>query len=83
MFKIANFPIKCDICGHTIKWVWTVGYKERKMYLCDVCYAVDRKDKKFSKCWDHMPMNSLVQRINQIEMRERGKNRFRNGAVGW
>jgi len=53
------------------------------MYLCDVCYAVDRKDKKFSKNWEHMPMNSLVQRINKIEIMERGKNRFRNGAVGW
>lgn len=83
MFKIANPPIKCDICGSKIKWVWTLGHGERKMFLCDVCYAHQVKGHYISKLWKDMPENNLAKKLKRAEVRERGVNRFRTGAVGW
>ena len=83
MFKRADPPIKCDICGSQIKWVWILGCKERKMFLCDVCYAGQTKGKKKSKYWENIPQNNLLKKLHWAEVRERGVNRFRNGAVGW
>ena len=83
MFKRADPPIKCDICGSQIKWVWTLGCKQRKMFLCDCCYARMTKGKKLSKYWKNMPTDSLLTKLHHAEIRERGVNRFRTGAVGW